>query len=418
MAAPKTRVTVLAVLLAVASSVSIYQAYQRSQGAQSPAAPPPEQAAIDAAIDEALKEPATRPASSTSASAPPRATGADAADSPPAPASSLPLEELIRRSIPAVVRVETADGFGSGFFIKRDTLLTNVHVVGKASAVTVRMPDNSVHRATVETTAPELDIAILRITDGISDGQPILLLGSGTTARQGQEVIVLGTPMGLQNTVTRGIVSAVRQIGPVTLVQTDAAVNPGNSGGPVLDREGMVIGIATMAVKAGVGQGLSFAVAIDHATALIAGQRPSGAAETPLAGLTEAMNGQPAGAKPINAESDQRREAGTKAFAQAIGQLGRRADELEAYWTQFINACYSGSVTGGFARNWFALFDPRAMKGAVAQGCGAQFGNLQSAANEVRDRVLAADESARQAGVYPGERRDTLRTNKLDYWTR
>ncbi len=73
--------------------------------------------------------------------------------------------------------------------------------------------------------------------------------------------------MGLQNTVTRGIVSAVRQVGPVTLVQTDAAVNPGNSGGPVLDREGMVIGIATMAVKAGLGQGLSFAVAIDHATA-------------------------------------------------------------------------------------------------------------------------------------------------------
>jgi S1-C subfamily serine protease len=283
----RTRVTILAVMLVIASSVSIYQAYQRSQV---PAPPSPEQAAIDAAIDEALKEPVAKPV----APAVVAATADETTRPEPAVPSPLSLEELIRRSMPAVVRVEAPEGFGSGFFIKRDTLLTNVHVVGKATSVAVRMPNNTTHRAVVETTAPELDVAILRVTDAISETQPVLLLGSGTAARQGQEVIVLGTPMGLQNTVTRGIVSAVRQIGPVTLVQTDAAVNPGNSGGPVLDRDGMVIGIATMAVKAGLGQGLSFAVAIDHATALIAGQRVSGAAETPLAGLTEAMTGHPA----------------------------------------------------------------------------------------------------------------------------
>jgi S1-C subfamily serine protease len=411
MAENKTRVTILGVLLAMASSVSIYQAYQRSQG---PAPPSPEQAAIDAAIDEALKEPVAKPAPAVVAAAADKTTAATAPPVPP----PLSLEELIRRSMPAVVRVETAEGFGSGFFIKRDTLLTNVHVVGKATSVAVRMPNNTMQRAVVETTAPELDIAILRVTDAISEAQPVLLLGSGTAARQGQEVIVLGTPMGLPNTVTRGIVSAVRQIGPVTLVQTDAAVNPGNSGGPVLDRDGMVIGIATMAVKAGVGQGLSFAVAIDHATALIAGQRVSGAAETPLAGLNDAMTGQAASSKPASTDSDQRREIGVRQFTQTIAQLARRADELDAYWTQFTNRCYSGLIAGGFARNWFALFDAKAMKGAVADACSPQFMNLQTAANEVRNRVLAADEAARQANVYPGSRRDVLEKYRLNYWSR
>jgi S1-C subfamily serine protease len=407
-----TRVTILGVLIVIASSVSIYQAYQRSQV---PAPPSSEQAAIDAAIDEALKEPDAKPVAAAVVAA-----AADKTSTPPAPPVPPPLslEELIRRSMPAVVRVETAEGFGSGFFIKRDTLLTNVHVVGKATSVAVRMPNNTMHRAVVETTAPDLDIAMLRVTDAISEAQPVLLLGSGTAARQGQEVIVLGTPLGLQNTVTRGIVSAVRQIGPVTLVQTDAAVNPGNSGGPVIDRDGMVIGIATMAVKAGVGQGLSFAVAIDHATALIAGQRVSGATETPLAGLNQAMTGQSASSKAPSADSDQRRDTGARQFSETIAQLARRADELDTYWTQFTNTCYSGPIAGGFTRRWFALFDAKAMKGAVAEGCGPQFINLQTAANEVRDRVLAADEAARQANVYPGSRRDVLEKYRLNYWLR
>lgn len=399
----KGRVTILAVVLVLASTVSIYQAYQRTQG---PPPPSPEQAAIDRAIDELLREPPAKPAAT------PAVTPASAPEPTAPPPASLPLEELIRRSIPAVVRVETPDAFGSGFFIKRDTLLTNVHVVGKSSSVAVRMPNGATHRAIVETTAPELDIAIIRVTDPISDAQPILLLGSGTTARQGEEVIVLGSPMGLQNTVTRGIVSAVRQIGPVTLVQTDAAINPGNSGGPVLDREGMVIGIATMGVKAAVAQGLSFAVAIDHATALIAGERPSGAAATPLAGLTEAMTGRST-TPGTTADTDQRRQAGARAFDHTLAQLARRADELDSYWPQFVGACYSGTVGGGFTRSWFALFDARAMKGSVAAGCSAQFANVQATAREVRDKVVAADEDARRADVYPGDRRAALQKYKL-----
>jgi S1-C subfamily serine protease len=355
-------------------------------------------------------------------------------DSPPAPAPAaeepLPdppkpdeppatLEELVSRSMPAVVRVETGGGFGSGFFIRRDTILTNVHVVTSNYTVTVRMPDGKTHPARVDSTAPELDIAVLRLNDTPAENQAVLAMGSATRARQGQEVIVLGTPLGLQNTVTRGIVSAVRQVGPITLVQTDAAVNPGNSGGPVLDRQGRVIGIATMTVRSSVAQGLSFAVAIDHAQALLEGRRPSGTTDTPIATLSQAMGTPPGSAPP--SEADSRREAGTRAYEQFIvNQIARRADALEDRWRSFKRVCVAGNAGAGFSREWFALYQPQSMAGAVSPGCAGEFSTLQERAREIDRLVRGADEAARQAGVYPGARRDILRRNRLDYggWDR
>ena len=328
------------------------------------------------------------------------------------------LEEIVSRAMPAVVRVEAAGGFGSGFFVRSDTVLTNVHVVTTNSTVTIRMADGSTQSARVQLTAPEFDIAVLRVAAPLGS-QPTLTMGSAVRARPGQEVIVLGTPMGLQNTVTRGIVSALRQAGRVTLVQTDAAVNPGNSGGPVLDREGNVLGIATMGVKSAVTQGLSFAVAIDHAEELLAGRRStSGSSDTPLASLNQSLGAPPAPAPP--SESDARREAGSRDYEQAVGQFARRADDLDRYWAQFKRVCYRGAIDGGFDRDWFAVFEPNAMKGSVSPGCMAQFAEVQRVATEVRDGVIAADESARRAGVYPGTRRDVLRRYRLDYagWNR
>ena len=95
----------------------------------------------------------------------------------------------------------------------------------------------------------------------------------------------------LSNTVTRGIVSAIRDVGPVTLIQTDAAINPGNSGGPLVDRNGVVIGINSLAVAAREGQGMAFAVAIDHARPLLSGQGSTADAQTPLTALNQAMGG-------------------------------------------------------------------------------------------------------------------------------
>jgi S1-C subfamily serine protease len=320
-----------------------------------------------------------------------------------------PLEDVISRAMPAVVRVESAGGFGSGFFVAPDTILTNVHVVGSSRSVTIRRTDGRTASARVDTTAPEFDIAIVRIGNPDAD-QPTLTMGSGTRARAGQEVIALGTPLGLQNTVTRGIVSAVRDVGGVTLVQTDAAINPGNSGGPLLDRHGSVIAIATMGMRSEVAQGLSFGVAIEHAKSLLAGQR-SAATGTPASSLNQAMSG-----KQGPGESDTVRDEGGRVYERAIDALARRADVLDGHWRSFTSTCYEGRIAGSFDHEWFALWDQRAMQGVVSAGCEPAFADIRRVAQDIRSGVLGAEEAARRTGVYPGTLRDVRRRHRLDGW--
>ncbi len=320
----------------------------------------------------------------------------------------LPLAEVIRRSLPAVVRVETAEALGTGFFIAPDTILTNVHVVGNRGIVTIRRTGGATEQARVATTAPELDIAVLKTATANTD-QPTLAMGSSSRAHPGEEVVALGSPLGLTNTVTRGIVSAVRQVGGLTLVQTDAAINPGNSGGPLVDRTGEVVGITTLGMRSAVAQGLSFAIAIDHARDLVAGNRPSGASGTPLSTLSEAMAG-----RGRRSEAESARERAAQAYEQAVAATARRADALDEQWPRFVRSCYAGAIAGSFSRPWFALFDPRAMQGAVAPGCATSFDEFRAAAAGIRTAIVSLDEAARQADVYPGTRRDVLRRFRLD----
>jgi hypothetical protein len=329
------------------------------------------------------------------------------------PADPSPLEDVISRAMPAVVRVETASGFGSGFFVGPDTILTNVHVVGSSRSVTIRRPDGRTISARVETTAPEFDIAIMRISSP-DPGQPVLTMGSATGARAGQEIIALGSPLGLQNTVTRGIVSAVREVGGVTLLQTDAAINPGNSGGPLLDRAGAVIAIATMGMRSEVAQGLSFGVAIEHARSLLAGRRPA-ATGTPVLSLNQAMSG-----KPGPSGSDTVRDEGGRVYEAAIAELARRADALDGHWRSFKTSCYEGRVAGSFDHEWFAVWDQRALPGVVSPGCEPTFTDIRRVAEDIRDGVLGAQESARRTGVYAGTLRDVRRRHRLDHagWER
>jgi S1-C subfamily serine protease len=343
-----------------------------------------------------------------------RADAAAGATTEPAPTAPTGLEDVISRAMPAVVRVETATGFGSGFFIASDTILTNVHVVGANSTVTIRRLDGKTLTARVQTTAPELDLAVLRIANPDA-GQATLPIDSGVQPRQGQDVVALGTPLGLQNTVTRGIVSAVRTVGGLTLVQTDAAINPGNSGGPLLDRSGQVIGITTMAMRSAVAQGLGFAVAIAHAQALLAGKRSLDQRGTPLSTLNEAMSG-----GGTTADADAVRDRATRSYEQAITALARRADALDERWRSFTRICYEGRIAPVAGREWFALWEPRAMQGAVSPGCTSAFSDIRRVADDVRDAVVAAGETARQADVYPGTRREILQRYKLAYtgWDR
>jgi S1-C subfamily serine protease len=334
---------------------------------------------------------------------------------PPAPLEAAPapsLEDVIGRVMPAVVLVETPNGRGSAFFVTPDTLLTNVHVVGTHSSVVIRRMTGETVPARVQSLAPQFDVAVLKISNP-PPGQPTIALGSGVNVRVGQEVIAIGSALGtLQNTVTRGIVSAVRRTGNALLVQTDAAVNPGNSGGPLLSRDGTAIGITTMGYTE--RQGLNFAVAIEHARAVLEG-KPEARAPAPGPGL-DLRDLSPA----VPSETDQVREEGGRFYEQALSELAGRAQRLDGDWQRFREACYSGAVVGAFDREWFALLTERALPGMVAPSCGTYFSDLKRVANEFRSLMLTADEDARRAGVYPGARRDARRRHRLSHpaWDR
>ncbi|NDY91320.1 Do family serine endopeptidase [Ideonella livida] len=159
-------------------------------------------------------------------------------------------------------------GQGSGFIIASDGLiLTNAHVVRDAKEVTVRLQDHREFAAKVLGADPVTDIAVLRID---AKGLPAVRLGDTRNLEVGDPVLAIGAPYGLEQTATQGIVSAKGRSLPgdtvVPFIQTDAAVNPGNSGGPLFDGTGAVVGInAQIYSQSGGFQGLSFAIPINVA---------------------------------------------------------------------------------------------------------------------------------------------------------
>jgi S1-C subfamily serine protease len=172
---------------------------------------------------------------------------------------------------PAVVKVE-AQGAGSGFVFTPDGLvLTNAHVVARAREVSAVLPDGRSCRASVIGADDDTDLAVLKITAG--DLRPIAL-GDSRRLRVGQIVVAIGNPFGFQHTVTAGVVSATgRSLRARTgrlmsgLVQTDAALNPGNSGGPLVNTRGDVVGINTAVIVP--AQGISFAVSAETARLVV-----------------------------------------------------------------------------------------------------------------------------------------------------
>jgi S1-C subfamily serine protease len=402
---------IVVALIAIASTAWYMRPASRSPAPQTIGSPATSSEAGRTLGTAAVAEPGSAPAGDAVPVTHPFDT---AAAHPVAEASPASLEDVIGRVMPAVVRVETSGGTGSGFFVEPDTLLTNVHVVGANTSVTIRRAGGSTALVRVAATAPDFDIAVLKLSNPLPD-QATIPLGSLSTIRVGQEVIAIGSALGmLQNTVTRGIVSGVRRIGPALLVQTDAALNPGNSGGPLLDRTGTAIGISTAGFRQ--SQGLNFAVSIDHARALLNGspQAAPAAAVTSSEPSLRALN--PA----VPSPADQDRMQATRAYEQLLAQVARRADGLDQAWRTFRKSCYEGAVVGTFDHEWFALWEPRAMQGAVSPGCGVYFGDIKTQANDIRNMALAAEEAARQADIYPGVRRDLRRKYRLDYagWER
>jgi S1-C subfamily serine protease len=206
----------------------------------------------------------------------------------PRPLDESPLFDAYSRAVistvdkvgPAVVRVERlADGknpgggTGSGVVIAGDGLvLTNSHVVGGAMAVRLSFADGSHREARVLGDDPDTDLALLR-TD-LPSGTPAAALGDSKALRRGQLVVAIGNPLGFESTVTAGVVSALGRSLRATsgrliddVIQTDAALNPGNSGGPLVSSAGEVVGINTAMISR--AQGICFAVASNTAVFVV-----------------------------------------------------------------------------------------------------------------------------------------------------
>ncbi|MDX2096360.1 MAG: trypsin-like peptidase domain-containing protein [Leptolyngbyaceae cyanobacterium bins.59] len=178
------------------------------------------------------------------------------------PDASLPVREILRHAVPETVTIRSNAGRGSGFFIDESgLLLTNQHVVGSAFSVNVDLYDGSTHPAHILKRNVKSDLALLQMEDPISGIQGLPLCHTGAI-HVGEEVVAIGNPLRLTNTVTRGIVSAIRTTGRRHLIQTDVAINPGNSGGPLLNYGGAVIGIITEKVASPGVEGLGFALPI------------------------------------------------------------------------------------------------------------------------------------------------------------
>jgi hypothetical protein len=227
-------------------------------------------------------------------------------------------------------------------------------------------------------------------------------------------VVVIGSALGtLQNSVSRGVVSGLRSSGGVTLVQSDAAANPGNSGGPMLDRNGRVVGILTAGYKG--QQGLNFAVSIDHARDILDGRQTNlGSGQ---AGLT---NIEPLVPGAASSESDRRQQQGEQEFTQRVASAEQAADNLDEYWKRFRSGCYKSPMRGSYDREWFAIFAPGGIPGDAAAGCIEYYQSMTAEMNRFRDYMRQTMQAARRASMLPGTVRDALRAKRLqsDAWDR
>lgn len=180
--------------------------------------------------------------------------------------------DVVDRVAPSVVSIrvvaekrrgDTGEGAGSGFVVAPDGfVVTNDHVVERARSVTVVFTDGRELDARVVGTDPATDLALLRVPDG---GLAPVAIGASEQLRVGQMAVAIGNPLGFQSTVSAGVISALGrnlrgQSGRLieNVIQTDVALNPGNSGGPLVDSRGRVIGVNTAMIR--MAQGLCFAI--------------------------------------------------------------------------------------------------------------------------------------------------------------
>lgn len=210
------------------------------------------------------------------------------------PEGAMDVQAILERVEPSVVTIETSvntrggvfEGAGTGIVLSEDGLImTNAHVIDRSSGISVRTFDGAEHEATLVGSDPSSDLAVIRI-DGVDDLTPATI-GRSETLQVGEPVIAIGNAFNLggQPSVTVGIVSALNRTirGPngtlSDLIQTDAAINQGNSGGPLVDAAGEVVGINTAIIED--SQNVGFAISIDSAMPIIEDLREGDGEITP-----------------------------------------------------------------------------------------------------------------------------------------
>jgi S1-C subfamily serine protease len=331
------------------------------------------------------------------------------ADAVAPPGPELSREEIVNRVMPAVVTIQAGNATGTGFFVERGLVMTNHHVVGNSSVVRVRLSDGTSSNGTVWRLASDADLALVHV-DGVGLGIRPVALGSYRQLQIGEDVVAIGSSLGvLQNTVTRGIVSAVRRSTGVVYVQTDAAINPGNSGGPLVDKYGRVVGVNTAKVMG--AESIGFSIAIDHGRRLINGQ--TSVADRGAPDATRSDSDSTVFFSPRTSESDERRHAGLAVYDVALRAISEQADNVDSEWRAYATSCGVGAPsapTGG--RGWFAA---GAVGGNARQGCANMRDDILERASRVKAAMTDASERSRRDGVYPGEIRDLRRKYLLDY---
>lgn len=186
--------------------------------------------------------------------------GQDKSSNPKSSIESLTTEQIVQKTLPAIVVVRTPEGSGSGFFIlDSGVIVTNKHVVGSSQKVTVLTSKGESLESKSVFIHPTKDLALIKVEGSIFPSIPIT---NPSSVNVGADVIAIGSPgvggTTLQNTVTKGIISSFRQLENDGLIlQTNVAINPGNSGGPLLNTKGEVVGVNTFKVVGREGLGFS-----------------------------------------------------------------------------------------------------------------------------------------------------------------
>ena len=203
----------------------------------------------------------------------------------PGPGRPLTAAQIAERATPSVVLIRTPSGLGTGFIVSADgRVVTNLHVIaGAAEAVVVLGDGRTFGDVEVIGVDEQRDLAVIHIP---ATKLPAVTLGDSGAVHPGDRVVAIGHPLGLGNTVSDGLVSAVRVLDEsLTLLQISAPIAPGSSGGPLFNEKGEVIGVATLYSNA--GQNLNFGVPVGYLKPLMAGDE-----HTPLADFARATVGQ------------------------------------------------------------------------------------------------------------------------------